>query len=127
MAIINRVLEGAWGEAAMPAFIRAFLWRVLHFGRRKESENTLDTELQFHLQMEMEENLRQGMSYEEARRQALISLVGFEQTREACREARTIRWLDEFRQDAGYGIRTMALFESNCTLSGMHMLLHAAW
>ena len=64
----------------MPASIRAFLWRILHLNHRTKSEATLANELEFHLQMEIEENLRQGMSSEEARRQALtqgpLSAVG---------------------------------------------------
>ena len=67
----------------MLASIRAFLWRILHLKRRTKAEATLDSELEFHLQMEMEQNLRQGMSREEARRQALIALGGLEQSKEA--------------------------------------------
>lgn len=92
----------------MLASIRAFLWRMLHLGRRRKSEAILDGELGFHLQMEIEDNLRRGMSPIEARRRALIALGGQDQTKEAYRETRSIRWLDEFRQDLRYGIRTMA-------------------
>jgi putative ABC transport system permease protein len=91
----------------MLSSIRAFLWRILHLKRRTKSEATLDGELEFHLQMEMEQNLRQGMVHEEARRQALISLGGLEQTKEACRETCTIRWAAEFRQDLHYGWRML--------------------
>jgi putative ABC transport system permease protein len=59
------------------------------------------------MQMEIEENLRQGMNHEEARRQALISLGGMEQTREACRETCAIRWAAEFRRDLAFGWRMM--------------------
>ena len=91
----------------MRTSIRAFLWRILHLNRRTKSEATLDRELRFHLQMEIEQNLRQGMSHEEARRQALISLGGVEQTKEACRETCAIRWAAEFRQDLRYGWRML--------------------
>jgi hypothetical protein len=50
----------------MPASIRAFLWRVLHLNRRTKAEAALDSELEFHLRMEMEQNLSQGMNPEEA-------------------------------------------------------------
>ena len=91
----------------MLASIRAFLFRALHLHRRLRSEATLDDELQFHLQMEIDCNVRLGMSEAEARRQALISLGGVEQTREACRDARAIRWAAEFRQDLRYGWRVL--------------------
>ena len=83
------------------------MWRISHLHRRTKSEATLDGELKFHLQMEIEENLRQGMSPEEARRQALIALGGLEQTREACRQACGIRWATELWQDLRYGSRMM--------------------
>ena len=91
----------------MLASIRAFLWRTLHLKRRTKSEATLDGELEFHLQMEMEQNLRQGMSREEARRQALVALGGMEQTREECRDALAVRRLRDFAQDLSYGFRQL--------------------
>jgi macrolide transport system ATP-binding/permease protein len=91
----------------MFASIRAFLWRISNLLRRTKSEATLEGELEFHLQMEMEQNLRQGMTREEARRQALISLGGLEQTKEACRETCAIRWAAEFWQDLRYGWRML--------------------
>jgi len=85
--------------------IRALVWRVMHFARRSRSEPSFDRELEFHLQMEIEENLGQGTSREETRRQALVALGGLEQTREACRQACGIRWATEFWQDLRYGSR----------------------
>lgn len=37
---------------------------------RERTERELDDELRFHLEMEIEKNVRRGMSPEEARRQA---------------------------------------------------------
>ena len=91
----------------MLASIRAFLWRVIHLNRRTKSEATLANELEFHLQMEVEKNLRQGMSPEEARRQALIALGGLEQTKEEYRDTRRIRLLDELQQDLRYTVRIL--------------------
>ncbi len=48
-------------------------------------------EMESHLQMHIEDNLREGMSPEEARRQALIKLGGVEQTKENYRERRVFR------------------------------------
>jgi putative ABC transport system permease protein len=94
-------------EEAMLASIRAFLWRLLHLTRRSNSEASLDRELEFHLQMEIEENLRQGISHNEARRRALVALGGLAQTKEDYRQACGIRWLGEFRQDLSFGIRIL--------------------
>jgi putative ABC transport system permease protein len=92
----------------MLASIRAFLWRVRHLVRRTTVETGLDAELEFHLQMEMAENLRQGMAPAEARRRALVSLGGMTQTKEVYRETLTIRWAAEFCQDLRYGCRLLA-------------------
>jgi predicted permease len=46
--------------------------------------------------------MRLGMSPDEARRQARIAVGGFDQTRETVRDARGIRWLDDFARDLRY-------------------------
>jgi putative ABC transport system permease protein len=91
----------------MFASMRAFLWRLSNFLRRTKSEAALDGELEFHLQMEIEKNLRRGIPPEEARRQAFIALGGLDQTKEAYRETRAIRWLEEFIKDLRFGARMM--------------------
>ena len=71
----------------MPTFLKRILQRtkILLRGSRKESE--LDAEVQFHLDMMIEENTRSGMSPEAARRAALRKFGGVVQVKEACREA----------------------------------------
>jgi predicted permease len=90
-------------EAVMRALLRSFWWKILNLKNRTKSEAAFEDELEFHLQMEIEQNLKQGMSYEEARRRAMIALGGLEQTKEACRETRAIRWAIEFWRDLRYG------------------------
>ena len=63
--------------------LRAFLRRVAGLFVRARSERELSEELQSHLQMHVEDNLRAGMSAAEARRHALVKLGGIEQTRQA--------------------------------------------
>jgi len=89
----------------MLASIRAFLWRISHLTRRTKSETTLDDELGYHLQMEIEENLRQGMSADEARRRALIALGGEEHVREDYRDVWDFRLLRDVSQDICYAFR----------------------
>ena len=52
------------------------------------AEQELDDELSFHLDKEIEENVRRGMSPEEARRVALRSFGGVERVKEECRDVR---------------------------------------
>jgi predicted permease len=75
------------------------------FARTLESE--IDQDLQFHVDELAENNLRAGMSRDEARRQALIALGGIEQTKEECRDALGIRLLRDLAQDLHFGFRQL--------------------
>lgn len=76
------------------------------FSRDRE-DRELDEELAFHLEMQTRENIRRGMSPEEARRQAHLQLGGLTQVREATRDARGVRWLDDLAGDVRYAFRTL--------------------
>ena len=52
------------------------------FGKERR-ERELSAEMESHLQMHVEDNLRAGMSPEQARREAIMKLGGVEQTKEA--------------------------------------------
>ena len=91
----------------MLASIRASLWRLINLFRRHKSDSSLDKELAFHLDMEIEGNLRQGMNPDEARRRAHIALGGLNQTKEEYRSTRGIRWLEELWQDLRYAQRVL--------------------
>src|SRR4030095_4918362 len=75
--------------------------------RRRNIEGELDRELQFHLEMETAENLRRGMSEEEARRAARLSFGGVERTKEDYRDIARFRRLEELWKDARYGARML--------------------
>jgi putative ABC transport system permease protein len=83
------------------------LYRLRALFRRQKLESDLDEELSFHIKCQEEKNRRAGMSSEVAHRLAVQALGGTEQTREACRDARGTRWLEEFLQDCRYSARTM--------------------
>ena len=80
------------------------LWLRALFARR-EVERTLDREMRFHLEMETENNRRAGMTPDEAVRQARIAFGGVERHREAVRDERGVRPLDDFVMDLRYGLR----------------------
>jgi putative ABC transport system permease protein len=90
----------------MPLFVKArsFL-RNLFFSRRVEVD--LDQELHSHLEMLTEENIRAGMSPEEAQRTARIELGGIEQVKEQVREERIGNWLQSLLSDCRYGLRQL--------------------
>jgi predicted permease len=75
--------------------------------QKAKTEREMDAEMRFHLQMEIEKNIRSGMSEEEARLAAQRSFGGIEQTKEAYRDFTRFRWLEEVWQDLHYGARML--------------------
>ena len=76
--------------------------------RKEEIESELEAELRFHLERETEQNLRNGMSPEDAHYAALKSFGPIERSKEECRDARGVRLFEEFLQDLRYGKRLLA-------------------
>ena len=87
--------------------IRALLARVSGLFGRQRQDRELEAELESHLQMQIEENVRRGMSAEEARRIALIQSGGIESAKESYRERRGLPVIERFVQDVRYGARTL--------------------
>jgi predicted permease len=81
--------------------------RVRAFFTKRRLDYELEAELAAHVEFAIEENIERGMSLEEARRQALISMGGIEQAREKHREARGLMRLDILLQDLRYTLRTL--------------------
>jgi putative ABC transport system permease protein len=75
--------------------------------RRAEVEREMDAELRFHLEKEAELNMARGMDPEAARLAALRSFGGVEQVKEASRDVRGVRFLEEMWQDLRYGVRML--------------------
>ncbi|HEX8138460.1 MAG TPA: ABC transporter permease [Pyrinomonadaceae bacterium] len=75
--------------------------------KKQAVEEELDEELRFHLDKEIEENMRRGMTAEEARREALKDFGGVERFKEECRDQRGVRFVEELWQDARFGLRRM--------------------
>ncbi len=76
------------------------------FGRA-QADQELDEELRDHLKRRTEEYVAQGMAPEEAQRRARLDLGGIEQTKEKCRDARRVNWIQDFVQDLRYGLRIL--------------------
>jgi predicted permease len=75
---------------------------------RKRLEQELDKELQFHLERQTQDLIAGGVEPREARRRAALAFGGIEQTKEACRDARGVRWLEDFFADCRYGARLLS-------------------
>ena len=88
--------------------IRALLLRLRSvFGYATQSDAELDSELESHLHMLMDEHVRAGMRPDEARRQALLTLGGLESIKETYRDRRGIPILDTTLQDVRYAWRAL--------------------
>src|ERR1700736_1894154 len=86
--------------------LRAFLLRLAGTVQGG-SRDRFAEELEGHLQMHTEDNVRKGMSTTEARRDALMKLGGVEQTKELYHDRQTLPILEVFVQDLRYGLRML--------------------
>jgi predicted permease len=89
------------------AALRRVLARLRAFFRKALLDRDLDAELASHLALAIEENLRRGLSPQEASRQALVRFGGVAQAKEQHREARGLPALDVLLQDLRYTLRTL--------------------
>ena len=87
--------------------LRAFLIRFATFFRRQSHDDDFSRELDSHLAMHIDENLRRGMTPAEARRSALIKLGGITQTQQAVRDRRTLPFLETFFADLRFAARLL--------------------
>jgi len=87
--------------------LRQSLHRLRSFFRRAQLDRDLDAELRSHLEMALERNLAQGMSPEQARRQAHVDFGGLEQTRQSYREHRGLPFVEALLQDLRFAFRML--------------------
>src|SRR6266571_2548240 len=81
--------------------------RLRSLFRWAQADQELDDELREHLERKTEEYAAQGMTQEEAHRRARLDLDGIEQTKEKCRDARRVNWIQDLIQDLRYGVRML--------------------
>jgi putative ABC transport system permease protein len=74
---------------------------------KQQLDEDFAEELQAHLARLTEENIRGGMTSEEASRMARLRLGGFTQLRETHRELRGLPMVETFFQDIRYALRTL--------------------
>jgi macrolide transport system ATP-binding/permease protein len=91
----------------MHDFFRTLIPRLTALFRRQGLEGDLDEELRSHLEMATEANLSKGMSVEDARREALRSFGGVEQTKELYRDQRGLPMIESTFQDLRFGLRVL--------------------
>jgi putative ABC transport system permease protein len=74
---------------------------------RRHGPDEFDAELESHIDLHTADNIRAGMSPDEARRQARVALGGVEQAKARRRDGRRTNWLDEMAQDIKFAVRML--------------------
>jgi predicted permease len=87
--------------------LRTLILRLGGMFNKKRKDDELRDEIESHLQLHIEENLRAGMGPEQARRMAKIKFGGIESTKEAYRDQRGLPLLETLWQDVRYGARML--------------------
>ncbi|MGC1485272.1 MAG: ABC transporter permease [Candidatus Acidiferrum sp.] len=87
--------------------LRAWFSRFGEAFGKERRERELSAEIESHLQLHIEDNLRAGMPPAQARREAILKLGGVEQTKENYRERRGLPLLEIFWQDLRFGTRML--------------------
>ena len=85
--------------------IRTLLARCAALFRRQKLDADLDEELRAHIDLAIEENLKRGMSKQQARTAALRDFGGVTQVREAYRIQRGLPFLEDIFQDLRFALR----------------------
>src|ERR1051325_5355217 len=75
------------------------------FGGRSESD--LADELELHIDLQTEDNIRAGMPADEARRAAVLKFGGLESIKETYREQRGAPFLESMAADVRFAVRQL--------------------
>jgi hypothetical protein len=75
--------------------------------QRRQFESAMSDEFESHIHAYVEELMRSGVPRNEAERQARIEFGNVNTLKEECRQSRGLHWVDEFRQDFLYALRSM--------------------
>ncbi len=87
--------------------LRVWLLRLKGTFLKDARERDFADELESHLQMHTDDNIRAGMSPQEARRVAVMKLGGVDQAKEAYRDRSTIPFLESVMQDLRFTLRQL--------------------
>jgi putative ABC transport system permease protein len=91
----------------MFAWIRALASRTRAWLSPHHADQDFENELEIHLEMLTDENVRRGMAPEEAKRAARMRLGGLTQLKETNRELQGLPLIETFLQDTRYAFRML--------------------
>jgi macrolide transport system ATP-binding/permease protein len=87
--------------------LRRFFTRVANLARRQAQDERLQEEIEEHIALQTEENIRAGLSRVEARRRAMLKFGGVEAMKRDFRAERGLLWLEDFLQDVRFAMRSL--------------------
>jgi putative ABC transport system permease protein len=87
--------------------LRALAVRFGSLFAKSRRERDLDAEIESHFSMHIEDNIRSGMTLQEARRAARLKFGGVEAMKEAYRDRRGIPFFETLAQDVQYALRAL--------------------
>jgi predicted permease len=87
--------------------LRAWIVRLAGVFRRAGTDRAFAQEIETHVQMHTDDNVRAGMGPSEARRRAVLKLGGIASVTESYRDQRGLAWLETLTQDVRFGVRML--------------------
>jgi predicted permease len=87
--------------------LRRFLHRLTSWMRTRPDEDRLRAEIAEHLAFQIEDNLRAGLSPDEARRRAVLKFGAVEAIKEEYRDRRGLPFVEALLLDVRYGLRRL--------------------
>jgi putative ABC transport system permease protein len=83
-------------------------YRLRSLFRRNAMEAEMEEELRTHFERQVEQEMKAGLTREDAMRRARLKFGGNEQLKEECRDARGVSLIETLLQDIRYGMRVLA-------------------
>ncbi|HEY1945580.1 MAG TPA: ABC transporter permease [Bryobacteraceae bacterium] len=87
--------------------VRRFVRRLGAWRRRSQDEARLSAEIDNHIALQTAENLKAGLSPDEARRQAVLKFGAVEAMKEGYRDQRGLPFLETLMQDTRHAVRRL--------------------
>ncbi len=87
--------------------LRRLLTRLGNFVMRRRNDERLKEEIEAHLALQTEENIKAGLPPAEARRQAMMKFGAVEATKEDYRAEQGLPFIESLMQDVRFGLRML--------------------
>jgi macrolide transport system ATP-binding/permease protein len=87
--------------------LRRFLARLVNLATKQAQDERLREEIEEHIALQTDENLRAGLSPVEARRQAMLKFGGVEAMKQDYRAERGLLLIENLVQDARFAVRSL--------------------